>query len=177
MSAPYEQPPPPGASRFRRWLSRAGGSHPDQPERELREEPAKPQWRWTIAWGTLWSLGIAAFAPWVGLLVFAVVLTAAAGELWAWERAGAEGPGWRPLDVGFWTVVVGSAVALETLTDQSFALAMAAVAPFSTAVPQIGRGIRAAKDGAPRPSERLVDEGPANDVAPAAPRPPTPPAG
>jgi len=153
VSAPYQQPPPPGASPFRRWLARVGGAHPDEPPPGAA--PAKPQWRWTIVAGTTWAaLGGAAISPWVGLGMVLLTAAAAVGEYWAWERAGAEGPGWKPLGVAFWASVAGGAVAIELLSDESFLLIFAAVAPFATAIEQIGRGIRAERDGAPRPGQR-----------------------
>lgn len=88
----------------------------------------------------------------------------AGGELWAFERAGVEGPGWKPLKVAFWTTLVGASAAVEALTDVSMLFVWGVAGVFTQAVDQIARGIQAERDGAPRPVRHpATDEEPGSD--------------
>jgi hypothetical protein len=129
-----------------------GGGHPEAaPPAEAA--PPKPGWRGTVLNGA-WFAGVVGLtiSPWAAFGVVALTAVAATAEHWAWERASHDGPGWRPLSVAFWSVV--GAVAVLALALQSGDLFFGSTAffiPLGSSLEQIGRGIRASRDGAPRP--------------------------
>ena len=154
MPLPYEEPPPPGASTLRRWVVRMGGGHPEElPPDERDAAPPRPGWRGTVLYG-VWFAGLfgLSVSPWVAVGSLAITAVAATAEHWAWERADHEGPGWRPLGIAFRCIAASVPVwALVFRSEDLLFGGIAFLTPLASSVDQIGRGIRAQRDGAPRP--------------------------